>query len=83
MGKDRAMRIRTIVAIVEKCGMDGAMKEKLIAQCQLTWSCSRRTLLEYIKVLVNTDQIKQVEDMLYANTKITDQGNAETDIPAE
>jgi len=46
----RLERLNTIKASVKKAGKDLNV-DKLINVCCLEWGCSRRTILEYLKVL--------------------------------
>lgn len=43
---------------------DKAGKESLIAECSLNWGTSRRTLLEYIKLLKDAGKIEEVAGLL-------------------
>ena len=46
----RLERLNILKRSVEKAG-DGLDREKLIAYCCLEWGSTRRTVLEYLKVL--------------------------------
>ena len=59
----RRKRINEIIQVIKKL-KDKAGKESLIAECSLNWGTSRRTLLEYIKLLKDAGKIEEVAGLL-------------------
>ena len=62
--QERLAKLGTIKAIVRK-SETGAIKERLIAQCCVQWGSSRRTVLEYLKMLIQDDVLKEEHGVLF------------------
>lgn len=60
----RQGRINRLAAAIKACSEAGntADKEKIIAIHCFEWGCSRRTLLEYLNILINLDKILIIGD---------------------
>lgn len=59
----RRRRINDLLRIISDVTLSGrsVIKEKLIAELSLKWGCARRTALEYIDALINSDHIKEIK----------------------
>ena len=60
---ERMGRINTILKAIQACKdrETTADRESLIAECQFLWGASRRTILEYLKVLIDTKRILVID----------------------
>ena len=66
----RKQRINLIYNSVNKCGADGCDKEKLIAMMGIEQGITRRTSLEYIKMLIFCEKIELKGKILIFNSLV-------------
>ena len=57
--KKRIFEIRETVRKLRYCD-----KESIIAECMDSWGSSRRTILEYIKLLINLKKMREEKGIL-------------------
>jgi hypothetical protein len=64
---ERLEKLNEIFMAVKQVSESGrpAIKKKLAAYFCITWGNSRRTIMEYIQVLIDTDKIEEREDGLW------------------
>ncbi len=60
--ENRKKRIWEISEAVRK--LKGVEKEPLIAECMMKWGCSRRITLEYIKILIVLNKMRESKGRL-------------------
>jgi len=66
LAKERIFKIEEIYKAVNSCKKKGANKIKLTAECCIKWGTQKRTIREYITLLIEAGRIKEVDGALLA-----------------
>jgi len=69
LARDRISRIGEIYDFIVVCKEKGANKIKLTAECCIKWGTQKRTIREYISLLVEAGKVLDVDGVLIAKKK--------------